>query len=467
MSDHKDKIEVTDISNGELYASRKHIYVRLINGLFTKLRFFSNFALFAAFFGTLWLDWEGRQAVLFDLPARQFHIFGLTFFPQDFALVTWIMIILAFTLFFVTVFAGRVWCGYTCPQSVWTWLYIWIEDKVEGKRNARIKLDNAPFSKQKLLRKSSKHFLWFAVALLTAITFVGYFTPVKTLVADLVTLSISGWSLFWVAFFAVATYGNAGWLREQVCIYMCPYARFQGVMFDKDTLIVSYDAARGENRGARKRGIDPKTENLGDCIDCDLCVQVCPVGIDIRDGLQYECITCAACIDACDSVMDKMGYERGLVRYTTEHSLNGESTNIIRPRLVGYGVALMIMLALFSYSVTSRTPIELDIIRGRGELFKQVDDNLIENTYSISVLNMDQTEHQYRISVSGIDGLQMINQQDFTIAATDNFEFVFKLQADQANLLDDANSIEITITSIDQPDMSVTEQTTFFGPYNF
>ena len=289
------------------------IYTRSFTGLFRNFRRLGGGLLFLLFFGTLWLNWNGRQAVLWDLPERKFYIFGATFWPQDFILLSALLIIAAFGLFFITVFAGRVWCGYTCPQSVWTWVFMWCEKVTEGDRNARIKLDQGPASAAKLLRKTAKHALWLGVSLVTAITFIGYFTPVRPLVADLFSFQLDLESLFWVLFFTAATYVNAGWLREQVCIHMCPYSRFQSVMFDKDTLIVSYDAARGESRGARKKGSDPRAQGLGDCIDCQQCVQVCPTGIDIRDGLQIACIGCAACVDACDSIMDKMGYERGLV----------------------------------------------------------------------------------------------------------------------------------------------------------
>ena len=311
-------------ASGDLYAAREKIYTRAFSGLFRNLRLAGGALLFVLYFGTVWLTWNGRQAVWWDLPERKFYIFGATFWPQDFILLSALLIICAFGLFFITVFAGRVWCGYTCPQSVFTWVFMWAEKVTEGDRNQRMKLDKAPMSANKFMRKAAKHSIWLAVSLAIGITFVGYFTPIRDLVPDLVTLQVGGWALFWVGFFTLATYGNAGYLREQVCIYMCPYARFQSVMFDKDTLIVSYDPRRGERRGPRKKDADYKAMGLGDCIDCTMCVQVCPTGIDIRDGLQIECIGCAACIDACDTIMDKMNYPRGLISYTTEHNLSGQ-----------------------------------------------------------------------------------------------------------------------------------------------
>jgi len=271
-----------------------------------------------AFYGLAWVPWGNRQILLFDLPARRFHILWMTFYPQDFIYLALLLVMAAVSLLFFTALGGRLWCGYTCPQTLWTELFLWVERMTEGDRAKRIKLDKSPWNRDKLLRRGGKQVLWVGLALWTGFTFVGYFTPIRTLGSELLHLNLGSWETFWILFYGFATYGNAGFLREQVCLYMCPYARFQGAMFDRDTLIITYDQARGEPRGGRPRGIDPRSKGLGDCIDCTLCVQVCPTGIDIRDGLQYACIACGSCVDACDSVMDKMGYPRGLVRYTTE-----------------------------------------------------------------------------------------------------------------------------------------------------
>ena len=361
------------------------IHTRSFTGLFRTLRIVGAGLLFLLFFGTVWLNWDGRQAVLWDLSESKFHIFGATFWPQDFILLSALLIIAAFGLFAITVFAGRVWCGYTCPQSTWTWLFMWCEKITEGDRNQRIKLQAAPWRLNKILRRTAKHSLWLAISVMTALTFVGYFTPVRPLATELLTLEIAGISLFWMLFFTGATYISAGWLREAVCMHMCPYARFQSVMFDKDTLAISYDVARGENRGPRKRGVEPKQAGLGDCIDCYMCVQVCPTGIDIRDGLQMECIGCAACIDACDSVMDKMGYAPGLVRYTSEHELQGGKTHLLRPRLIGYAVVLLVMIGALVMALNMRTMVSLDVIKDRG-LFRENSQGQIENIYTTSKL---------------------------------------------------------------------------------
>ncbi|MDU4250877.1 cytochrome c oxidase accessory protein CcoG [Pseudomonas sp.] len=382
------------------------VYTKRFAGRFRDLRRLGGGLLLLLFFGTLWLQWNGRQAVLWDLPERKFYIFGATFWPQDFILLSAILIIAAFGLFFITVFAGRVWCGYTCPQSVWTWIFMWAEQVTEGDRNQRMKLDKGPASAEKVLRKSAKHGLWLLISLVTAITFIGYFTPVRPLVMDLLTFKLDLESTFWVAFFAAATYANAGWLREQVCIHMCPYSRFQSVMFDKDTLIISYDAARGESRGARKKDADPKALGLGDCIDCHQCVQVCPTGIDIRDGLQIACIGCAACIDACDSVMDKMGYDRGLVRYTSERALEGGKTHLLRPRLIGYAAVLLVMIGAFVWALEARPLINLDVARDRG-LFRENAAGEIENIYNLKLINKTQQPQHYHLSLADGAGYRL------------------------------------------------------------
>ncbi|MGF0336981.1 cytochrome c oxidase accessory protein CcoG [Ectopseudomonas toyotomiensis] len=374
------------------------IHTRSFTGRFRNLRLLGAGLLFLLFFGTAWIDWNGRQAVLWDLDNRQFHIFGATFWPQDFILLSAILIIAAFGLFFITVLAGRVWCGYACPQSVWTWIFMRVEQITEGDRGQRIKLDAAPWSLQKLARRSAKHGLWLAVSLVTALAFVGYFTPVRQLTVDLATFEVGATTAFWVLFFTAATYINAGWLREKVCRDMCPYSRFQSVMFDSDTLVISYDAARGETRGPRRKDADYKAEGLGDCIDCTMCVQVCPTGIDIRDGLQLECIGCGACIDACDSVMDKLGYARGLVRYSSEHELAGGKTHWLRPRLIGYAAMLAVMIGAFAWALAERPLISLDVTRDRG-LFRENSLGQIENIYSLKIINKTQQPRSYAIDL--------------------------------------------------------------------
>ena len=420
-------------------------------------------ALFLLYFGTVWLTWNGRQAVWWNLPERKFYIFGSTYWPQDFVLLSALLIIAAFGLFFITVFAGRVWCGYTCPQSVFTWVFMWAEKVTEGDRNQRMKLDKQPMSGKKFTRKLAKHGIWVGVSLLTAITFVGYFTPIRDLVIELFTGQASGWAYFWIGFFTLATYGNAGYLREQVCIYMCPYARFQSVMFDQDTLIVSYDPRRGELRGPRKKDADYKAQGLGDCIDCKMCVQVCPTGIDIRDGLQIECIGCAACIDACDDIMDKMNYPKGLISYTTEHNLSGRKTHLLRPRLIGYAVALVAMIGLFAWAVATRPLVELDVLKDRV-LYRENERGYIENVYTLKIMNKAQRDMTYVISADGLDGLVYEGKREVRALAGEVYSFPVELSIAPEKLPSSANNIVFHVQSADDPSIKNDADSRFIGP---
>ena len=466
-----EQIRIKDVtpkaSNGkntvDLYASREKIYTKAFTGVFRNLRMVGGAFLFLLYFGTAWINWGDRQAVLWDLPERKFYIFGMTIWPQDFMLLSWLLIICAFGLFFITVFAGRVWCGYTCPQSVWTWIFMWCEKVTEGDRNQRMKLDKQPMSLQKLLRKSAKHSLWILIGLVTGLTFVGYFTPVRDLIPSLLNGEADGYAYFWVGFFTLATYGNAGWLRENVCIYMCPYGRFQSVMFDKDTLIVSYDTRRGESRGARKKDADYKAQGLGDCIDCKMCVHVCPTGIDIRDGLQFECITCAACIDACDSIMDKMGYPRGLISYTTEHNLSGQKTHLLRPRLIGYAIALLAMMSLFGYAVFNRSLVELDVLKDRV-LYRENEEGRIENVYNVKIMNKAQRTQTFVIEVSGLEGLHYEGKREVTAAEGEVFSLPVELSIDPDKLPSSTNEIVFTVKAVDDPSIQSDSDSRFIGP---
>ncbi len=450
-------------ASADLYAAREKIYTRAFSGVFRNLRRVGGAVLFVLFFGTVWLNWNGRQAVWWDLPDRKFHIFGATFWPQDFMLLSWLLIICAFGLFFITVFAGRVWCGYTCPQSVFTWVFMWAEKVTEGDRNQRMKLDKAPMSANKFFRKLAKHAIWLGVGILVAITFVGYFTPIRQLVPDLLTLNVNGWAAFWIGFFTLATYGSAGYLREQVCIYMCPYARFQSVMFDKDTLIVSYDPRRGEKRGPRKKDADYKAMGLGDCIDCTMCVQVCPTGIDIRDGLQIECIGCAACIDACDAIMDKMNYPRGLISYTTEHNLSGQKTHLLRPRLIGYAVALLAMMSLFTYAVYDRPLVKLDVLKDRV-LYRENELGNIENVYTLKVMNKAQREQTFVIEASGLDGLVYEGRSEVRAEAGELVTIPVELSIASEKLPSSTNEIVFHIRSADDESINDDADSRFIGP---
>jgi cytochrome c oxidase accessory protein FixG len=408
-----DIVEVEGFAPIDLYQRREKIFNRYVGGFYQRLRFFTGWPLLIGYFLTPWLNWEGRQAVLFDLPARQFHILSLTYWPEDLWLLGWILIIAAFGLFTVTTVVGRLWCGYTCPQTVWTAMFMWVEQITEGSRNQRIKLDAAPWSIAKLGKRGTKHILWLGIAALTGLAFVGYFAPIREMVQW--QPQMLGWAHFWLAFFTVATYINAGWLREQVCIYMCPYARFQSAMVDEDTLVVSYDPKRGEPRGLQKQstarlavaqaGALPQA--LGDCVDCSLCVQVCPTGIDIRDGLQYECIGCAHCIDACNQVMAKVGRKSGLIRYTTLHALQGGLNHWLRPRSIGYAVVTLIMMALLTTAIVARDTLSIAVTRDRASLFTELSDGRVRNDYSVKVTNKSGQPLSYELLLSKAIGLTL------------------------------------------------------------
>ena len=440
------------------------IHTRSFSGRFRNLRLYGAGLLFLLFFGTAWLDWDGRQAVLWSLAEHRYYIFGATFWPQDFTLLSALLIIAAFGLFTITVIAGRVWCGYTCPQSVWTWVFMWAEKVTEGERNQRIKLDASPWSLNKLLRRSAKHAIWLGVSLLTALTFIGYFTPIRELTQALFTLQLDGGTLVWVLFFMAATYLNAGWLREKVCVHMCPYSRFQSAMFDDDTLLVSYDAKRGEGRGPRRKDSEHKAEGLGDCIDCHMCVQVCPTGIDIRDGLQIDCISCGACIDACDSIMDKMGYARGLVGYHSERQLQGGKTHWLRPRLIGYSIALVLMIGAFIWALNARSMLSIDSAKDRS-MFRENQLGQIENTYLLKVINKTQRPQAYGLALLDSPGLRLDAPQQLQLNPGEILDVpvTVVLESEQA----DASALPVRFAIHNLADASEQAQTqsTFLSPH--
>ena len=450
--------------DGGLYAARQKIYPREIDGRFQRLRTIAAWVLLGIFYLIPWIPWGGRQAVLFDLPARKFHIFGLTLWPQDFYFLTWLLVIAALALFFFTALAGRLFCGYACPQTVWTETFLWMERFVEGSRSQQMKLAKAPWTTEKILRKVAKQTLWIVFALWTGFTFVGYFTPITELAGKLLSFSTGPWETFWVLFYGGATYVNAGFMREQVCKYMCPYARFQSAMFDKDTLIITYDESRGEPRGARKKGVDHKAKGLGDCVDCTLCVQVCPTGIDIRQGLQYECIACAACIDACDEVMDKVGYPRGLIRYDTQHGLEGRPKHVLRPRTIVYATLLLLLVGGFAYTLTHRNVVGVDIMRDRNALYRERPDGRVENVYNLKILNKDGAGHEFLISASGLPGLE-IDYAGPTVrvgpGAVQSVPVRIRVPRDAAS---GGADILVEIRATDRPDLRATGKARFIAP---
>lgn len=449
------KVHKPDPSKHEnRYTPRSRIYVRAVEGsLETFRRLFG--LIFLGIFAILpWIQFGGHQAILLDIGAQRFNIFGLTLWPQDLTLLAWIFIIGAFALFFVTTFAGRVWCGFMCPQTTWTFIFIWFEEKIEGSRNKRIKLDERAMDFDKFWRKFLKHFSWILVALLTSMTFVGYFTPIDRLFMDFITFDLGFWTAFSVIFFTFCTYGNAGWMREIMCTHICPYARFQSAMFDHDTFTVAYNPKRGEGRGPRGRKTtreQNKEKGLGDCIDCNLCVQVCPTGIDIRNGLQYECINCGACVDACNGVMEKMNYPKGLISFTSEEELAGGKTHIVRPKLIGYFVVLMVMTGLLFVEIMTRIPLEVDIIRDRNTLYRETNEGLIENVYTLKVLNKSQHTQRFTISVEGLDGAKYIGDSEVVVEGGEVYNLPISIAIDPYNLSEPVTKFRFHVVAADEP----------------
>ena len=457
-----------------LYEKQRKLYPRSVHGWFARWRWAMVWATQVLFYGLPWWPWNGRPAVLFDLASRRFYIFDLVLYPQDFIFLTGLLVLSAFGLFFVTAVAGRLWCGYACPQTVYTEIFLWVEHHIEGERGARMRRDAGPWTLDKFRRKAAKHAVWLAIGLWTGFTFVGYFTPIRTLWAEAFTLGFGPWEWFWVDFYGLATYGNAGFLREQVCKYMCPYARFQSAMFDRDTLVISYDPVRGDPRGPRARGAERSTTGLGDCIDCDLCVQVCPVGIDIRDGLQYECIACTACVDACNSVMTKMHTPQGLIRYATQTGLaQGPAATpllrrLLRPRVLVYGAVLIAIATAIGAGLAMRRPFKVDVVRDRMTLSREVGAGQIENLYRLQLMNATEQAQRYRIAVQGIAGAAIADAREVVVlpAQARWVTLAVRLPPEVAHALGPgAHPLVFEVRAGDGPRESVQERSTFVVPH--
>jgi cytochrome c oxidase accessory protein FixG len=444
----KNDIQATELS---LYEVRRKIYPRAVHGWFAAWRWALVWATQIVFYGGPWLTWNGRQALLFDIAHRKFYLFGLVFWPQDIIYLAVLLIVSALALFLFTALAGRLWCGYACPQTVYTEIFLWIERRIEGDRNARMKLDRQEAGAKKIALKAAKHAAWIAVALWTGITFVGYFTPIKELCANLVMFSAGPWETFWALFYGFATYGNAGWMREQVCKYMCPYARFQSAMFDKDTLVITYDAKRGEPRG--------KGGDKGDCVDCGICVQVCPTGIDIRQGLQYECIGCAACIDGCNQVMTKVGKPQKLIRYSTLNAMEGKSTRVLRPRVLVYSLILASIATAATASLYLRTPLKVDVIRDRAAIAREVEGGLIENVYRLQIMNTTEEARAFHVSVRGLPDIHVWGEPTVGVPAATSRMVPIKVRA--APAASGTHPIEFEVRALGVDNVAVTEHSVF------
>ena len=442
-----------------LYEVRKTIHPRAVHGWFAGWRWALVWATQIVFYGLAWLPWNGRQAVLLDIAHRKFLIFGLVFFPQDVIYLAVLLIISALSLFLFTAVAGRLWCGYACPQTVYTEIFMWVEQRIEGDRMARMKLDAAPLSARKVALKAAKHGAWAAIALWTGFTFVGYFTPIRELWDAVWTANTGPWETFWVLFYGFATYGNAGWMREQVCKYMCPYARFQSAMFDRDTLIITYDKERGEPRG--------KGAGKGDCVDCSICVQVCPTGIDIRDGLQYECIGCAACIDGCDRVMEKVGRPKGLIRYSTTHALEHKLTRAqmfkraFRPRVLIYSGILWTIIAAAGVALWQRVPLKVDVIRDRAAISREVEGGLIENVYRLHIMNTREAPRRFDIDVAGLPTATLVGEAGVTLDGAEAKLVPIKVRIPAGVLAAGTHPIHFEVQARDDDNVKVSEKSVF------
>jgi cytochrome c oxidase accessory protein FixG len=459
-----------DLPLASLYEVHKKIHPKSVSGMFTTWRWAVVWLTQILFYGLCWLPWNGRQAVLFDVVQRKFYLFGLVFWPQDVFFLAVLLIISAYALFLFTAVAGRLWCGYACPQTVYTEIFLWIEEKIDGDRNARIKLDSAPLDGAKATKRLLKYGAWILLSIWTGFTFVGYFTPIRDLTQEAMTLSFGQWEWTWIVLYSVATYGFAGHLREQVCKYMCPYARFQGVMFDPDTLVITYDEERGEPRGARKKGTDYKAAQLGDCIDCDLCVAVCPTGIDIRKGLQYECIGCAACVDVCDQVMDKMGYPRGLVRYSTENALAKHWNmkdilgHVVRPRIIVYVAILTIISSAWIWGLATKPELRVDVIRDRMTLAREVEGGLIENVFRLQFMNVSEHAQKYSVTVSGLDKIELMGDPVVELPTASNKNVTYQVRVPPESAGAGSHTVYFDVKSLSDDKISVHEKAIFLMP---
>jgi cytochrome c oxidase accessory protein FixG len=453
-----------------LYKSRVKIHPRTVTGLFTNWRWIFVWFTQVLYYGLPWLQWNDRQAVLFDLVNRKFYIFGLVLWPQDVFFLAIILIISAYALFLFTAIAGRLWCGYACPQTVYTEIFLWIEAKIEGDRSARIKLDKSPMDARKFRLRAMKFGAWGLLALWTGFTLVGFFSPIIELWGSFWAWTLGPWETFWIFFYGFMTYLFAGLMREQVCLYMCPYARFQSVMFDPDTLVITYDNERGEPRGQRRKGADLKSLGKGDCVDCSLCIQVCPTGIDIRNGLQYECIGCAACIDVCDEVMEKMDYPKGLIRYTTENALAQHwgwkdiVGHIVRPRIIIYSVILIGLCVGLIWGLANKPDLRVNVIRDRGVLAREVEGGLVENVYRLQVMNVTEQAHRYVVSVAGLDSIKLEGESEVEVSPAASTSFTVAVRVPPESAKKGSHTIFFDVKAKENPALTVHEKATFLMP---
>ena len=439
------------------------VYTKRVRGYFQILRRKLNIVLIGIFVAIPWFNIGTRPAVFFDLQEQKFHIFTLTFWPQDAIFLVALLLLASFLLVAVTLVLGRAWCGFSCPQTIWSLLFIWVEDKCEGDRNQRIKLDAQGWNQSKVIRKSVKHICWIVLSLITAYTFIGYFYPIKTLVVDSLHLKVNYTALFWLVFFSLATYLNAGWLREKVCLHMCPYARFQAVMYTQDTLVVTYDAQRGENRGARNTS-KTAVSGLGDCVDCSLCVVVCPVDIDIRDGLQYPCINCGLCVDACNNVMQKMGYKQDLIRFTSHNDPLQKKS--IGPRSKALITAIFSVAACvaFAYLILIRAPLSLDVIRDRSGLLYGHSAEGIENIYQVKINNKAVKQSIFVLEIDSNLQYKIVTNPNISVRTGEVGTLLVKVIADSESRQRASRRFNFVIKDSETDQVLASQETRFIAP---
>ncbi|HKI60135.1 MAG TPA: cytochrome c oxidase accessory protein CcoG [Mariprofundaceae bacterium] len=443
------------------------IHAKRMLGRFRNLKWLTMITWLFFFIGP-YIQWNGHQAILFDIPARKFYLFGATIWPQDIWMLSLLLILLAMTLFGVTAVAGRVFCGYFCFQTIWTDVFTWIEDKIEGNSIQRRKLDAAPWSGDKIMRKAAKHTLWLLISILTGITFAAYFTDAFELWHDYLTLSAPLVAWVVLALFIGGTYILAGFMREQVCFWLCPYARIQSVMVDKDTVMPTYDYHRGEPRGKVKAKQESEAAK-GDCIDCKMCVGVCPTGVDIREGMSEGCIMCGLCIDACDSIMDKVDKPRGLIRYLSQKEMEGEILAPLyrRPRVITYTMIFLLAITGIAYGLATIPPVELSVVHARQPLFTRMSDGSIQNRYTIKAVNKTEGDLHMRFTIeSDIEGLKLAagTEQEVVLKAEKLIPFNLFLRAKQGSLSQANMPVTFVFQSVDDESLRISYESIFVSP---
>lgn len=456
------------LPGSKLYAEHIKVYPQRIWGRFRRIKWATLAVLLAIYYLVPWIRWDRGpnapdQAVLIDMTGRRAYFLWIEIWPQEVYYLTGLLILGAFGLFFATSLLGRVWCGFTCPQTVWTDLFMQVERWIEGDRNARIKLDGGGISGAKAIRKVTKHAIWLAISLATGGAWAMYFDDAPTLLRQFFAGEASELQYVFVALFTATTYVLAGWAREQVCIYMCPWPRFQAAMFDEHTMLVTYESWRGEPRGHLKK--DQNFEGRGDCIDCDLCVRVCPTGVDIREGQQLACIGCGLCVDACNSVMEKLDRPLELITYD---SLSAQADrgagrppkrHLVRPRTVIYALAILIVASGMLGVLSQRSRLDISLLADRSPLFVRLKDGGIQNGYTLKILNMLRDPGEFSLGVAGIDGVALrlvgSSPDHIAVAPDDVGTFRLLLQAPKGATAKGSSPISVTVTNLKTGEVSV------------